>query len=135
MTALLGQRDARRDGWRLGNSARAPRLYGGGESADLHPGLVGLPGSQSTLFAVASPDGNGTAPLCPKFPRCRPTPLSGQIARENLSLTKPDQPGSFALREVTKSDPCARLHVPEHEASHDREVVNLCPEPGNVCRA
>ena len=39
---------ARRDGWRLGNSADRARLYGGGESAD-HPGLVSLPGSQSVL--------------------------------------------------------------------------------------
>ncbi len=131
MTASLSQWNARRDGWRLGNSADRARLYGGGESADLHPGLVGLPGSQYTLFAVASPDGNGTAPLCPKFPRCRPTPLSGQIARENLSLTKPDQPGSFAPREVSDVFP---RHGSNHEGSRDREVVNSCREFGNVCR-
>jgi hypothetical protein len=122
MTTSLAQRKTSR-AFKQGQSARL--VADRGWSAEIHPGLVVLAGSQSSLLAVASNDGNGAMPVLPQVSGHRATPLSRQIARENLSLTKRHEPASFPLREG--SDVLPR-HVQKHEGSHVREVVNCCRE-------
>ena len=99
----------------------------------LHPGLVSLPGSQSvleTLGPILLPVGE------PRGGALSPDGRRRTFSRENLSLTLRDQPASDALREGSEALPCVgSLHGSNHEASHVREVVKVCREFGNVCRA
>ena len=51
------------------------------------------------------------------------------IARENLSLTKRPEPASFALREVSESDPMVGVvHVPNMERPNGRVVASAYAE-------
>ncbi len=140
---------------------RPDRPTDGVGATDLHPGLYALPGSISSFVAVAPNGGNGPMPAfsTQKY-RHRPAPKSspaarvaassmgwdrgcvfspgrsrgffaGQVARENLSLTKRHEPGSFALREGSDVFP---RHVQKHEGNHAREVGKNRQEFGNVCR-
>ena len=128
MTALLGQRDARRDGGRLGISARA-RLYGGGESAD-HPGLVSLPGSASLLEPPGVVFSSDREP-------CRRA-LSPDSGRGGISNSLRSELAGDPAQDFTNRHPTlgfGRLrHGPHHEGSHEQEVVKACRGFGNVCR-
>lgn len=74
--------------------------------------------SHAARVAAFLPDGWVTS-AGTSLPRgCRRTFSSGQIARENLSLTLRHEPGSQALREVSNRLPClVALHVQQHGAS------------------
>lgn len=123
-------REARRDGWRLGNSADRARLYGGGESADLHPGLVGLPGSASILESLGN--------LLPAEEPCRRA-LSPELGRGGISISLGRELGGDTAQDFANRHPrlgFGRLrHGSNHEGVSPREVVNSCREFGNVCRA
>jgi hypothetical protein len=63
------------------------------------------------------------------------------VGRSRTFISLRRQPGSNTAQDFTESFGSVApsifgvRHVRKHEGSHDREVVNLCREFGNVCRA
>lgn len=64
----------------------------------------------------------------------RPSRCVGQLFQIS-ALALRHEPGSQALREVSKRRPCVcSLHAEQHGGRVDQEVGKFCPEVGNVSR-
>lgn len=105
-------------------AAGRPRLYGSGYPADVHPGLVSIPGSQSVLeppCVVSSAGQPCGCALSPKFGRSRIS---------ILPLTNRLQPASDPVREGAKSDPgVGLLHLSKMEQANAERVASAYVKP------
>lgn len=101
----------------------------GDDRACSHPGLVSIPGSQSVLETLG--------PLLLPVGEPRGGALSPDGRRRTfLPVTNRNELGGNSVCDGAETHPSiGLLHGSNHEASHVREVVKVCREFGNVCRA